>query len=241
MIWTIAMGKGGVGKSTLAAELAAYLARRDGGRVLAIDLDRQGNMSRRLDIDEYGTAADAVDVLTGTAITEAVTASRSARGVDVVASAHSLADMEATLEPRALAARLEEAPRGRWAHVVIDTPPSLGGLVRVAIEAAESIILPVRCNGESIEEAERTARWIKARTDKEPAAVIPTIYDRRKVFHRDALAEMTEIFTPERVTPPVPDAVAVEESYLIPELVTTYRPNAPVSHAIGRALDAATR
>ena len=53
----IAQGKGGVGKTSLAANLAGLAAHQAGARVLLVDLDQQGNLSRDLGVPRNdGTA-----------------------------------------------------------------------------------------------------------------------------------------------------------------------------------------
>ncbi|MGO4610890.1 ParA family protein, partial [Variovorax sp. 2RAF20] len=69
-IYAIALSKGGSTKTTTAAELAATLAAA-GRRVLAIDLDEQGNLTTRLGVTEDAEVSGvAADVLIGDATAE---------------------------------------------------------------------------------------------------------------------------------------------------------------------------
>ena len=62
--YTVAIGKGGSGKTATAAELVASLTRH-GRKVLVIDLDQQANITQRMGLAKgSGAEFDAYDVLT---------------------------------------------------------------------------------------------------------------------------------------------------------------------------------
>ena len=94
-VYTCALPKGGSTKTSTAAEIALALTRR-GFRVLAIDLDQQGNLSTRLGITpETPIEATAAEVLDASAtLREAAEPAPTAQGVDVIVGAHDLTALE---------------------------------------------------------------------------------------------------------------------------------------------------
>jgi chromosome partitioning protein len=130
------VSKGGTGKSTAAANLAAALAAR-GRRVLVLDVDAQASASRLLGV---GPREGLLEVLrTGEGIAELVSKT-SSTGVELIAGGAELVQAERLLsrEPgaeRLLALALEALPRRRWDYVLIDCPPGVGLLSVGALAA----------------------------------------------------------------------------------------------------------
>ncbi len=144
--------KGGVGKTTTVANLAAAWG-AGGRRVLAIDFDPQFALTRRFGIDPAATGT-IVDVLEGMILKNAAApgvgdtiASDAAPNVDVIPAHRRLADIETTLV-RELRREtfLRRALRGHtdgYDIVLIDCPPKLGLLTVNALCAVEEAIVPI--------------------------------------------------------------------------------------------------
>lgn len=139
----VANRKGGVGKTGLAVNLAAAL----GGMkrpTLLIDGDPQGCASKWLGIDTTGPGI--AQVLKGEVALADVAQQTAAAGVEVVPASWELVPLEPTLDRAGgemlLREALAAAPRGRWDHVVIDCPPSLGMLAVNALLAAGVVLVP---------------------------------------------------------------------------------------------------
>ena len=183
MIVAITNQKGGVGKTTTAANLGVLLARQ-GRRVLLVDADPQFALTRQLGIEERSFGVNLVDVLAGrVGAEEAVVAG--VHGVDVIASGRDLAGIELSLvgelgRERFLRDALEPVA-GAYEHVVIDTPPNLGLLTINALIAAELVVAPVSAEDEEslhgIREVRRTVRRLAQRLDR-PALEIVAILTR---------------------------------------------------------------
>jgi len=147
-IFCVANQKGGVGKTTTTVNLAAGLA-QVGQRVLAIDLDPQGNATMGSGIDKRALSASVYDVLLESAgIAEA--RQRSAKGgYDIVGANRELAGAEVELvtqerrERRLKKALL--AVRDEYDFVLIDCPPSLSLLTLNGLVAAHGVIVPMQC------------------------------------------------------------------------------------------------
>ena len=141
MILAIANQKGGTGKSTTAAALAQAAAHR-GRRVLAVDLDPQGNLSYFLAADV--TRPGAFEVLDGLPAAEAVQAT--AGGLDVIPASWNLQTISSGRgSARRLKAALEPIAGG-YDLIVIDTPPTAGELQYNALMAATDLIIPLQAD-----------------------------------------------------------------------------------------------
>jgi chromosome partitioning protein len=145
MLITCAQQKGGVGKTTTAANIGVLLA-RNGRRLLLVDTDPQNALTRQLGLQAHTLGVNLVDVLAGRAAAEDAVIS-GVHGVDVIAGARDLAGVEMSLvgemgREQFLRDALEPV-LPRYDHLVIDTPPNLGLLTVNALVAADHVIAPV--------------------------------------------------------------------------------------------------
>lgn len=136
--------KGGTGKSTVAANLAAALAAR-GRRVLVLDVDAQASASRLLGVEP---SEGLLDVLRAGQGLEGLVQKTPLEGVELVAGSAELSRAERVLgrEPgaeRLLAVALEALPRRRWEFLLVDCPPGVGLLSVGALAAVHEHLAPV--------------------------------------------------------------------------------------------------
>lgn len=201
----IANQKGGVGKTSLAINLAAALAER-GKRVLLIDLDHQCNSTAGVGVDP-STDSDFLtvyDLFLGPKVEIAdVIRQTSIPNLDLIPSSEYLAAAEVQL-PQMVGAEklLQEAllKVTKYDYVFLDCPPSLGRLTLNALTAANHVIIPVAVTGKWPLQGTRllqdTIELIRKRLNPHLSVlgVVCTFYDSRTVLSRDILLELEKRF-----------------------------------------------
>src|SRR2546421_5408363 len=195
----LANQKGGVAKTTTTLNLGVAMVER-GKRVLAVDLDPQGNltMSQGWNPDEIERSM--FDVLVHKLpITEIVHQGE----IDLAVSSIDLAGAELALaamigRERALEKALLPA-REQYDYILIDTPPSLGLLTINALVASQGVIVPVQCEYLSLRglvQLENTLSMIRENLNPTVAIVgiLPTMWDSRTLHSREAVEILQENF-----------------------------------------------
>src|ERR1700730_10108597 len=191
--------QGGVAKTTTTLNLGVALAEK-GMKVLAIDLDPQGNltMSQGWNPDEIDRSM--FDVL----VHKPPIAESVRRGeIDVAVSSIDLAGAELALSSmigreRALEKALLEV-REKYDYVLIDTPPSLGARTINAFTAAERGIRPVQGEYLSLRglvQLESTLSMIRENLNPrvEIQGILATMFDKRLLHSKEAVEILTENF-----------------------------------------------
>jgi chromosome partitioning protein len=191
--------KGGVAKTTSTLNLGVALAEK-GYKVLAIDLDPQGNltMSQGWNPDEIERSM--FDVLVHKLpITEIIRTHE----IDVGVASIDLAGAELALasmigRERALEKALLHV-RETYDYILIDTPPSLGLLTINALVASNGVIVPVQCEYLSLRglvQLENTLSMIRENLNPnvEIEGILPTMYDKRLLHSKEAVDILKENF-----------------------------------------------
>ena len=140
-IITIANQKGGVAKSTTSGALAAGLKVK-GYKVLAVDLDPQGNLSSSVGVDAYNSLTVYQMLLKKEKPQDVV---QKISSFDIIPANIVLAGLEHELIQTGKEYRLEETLQpiiDNYDYIIIDTPPSLGILTTNAVMIADELIIP---------------------------------------------------------------------------------------------------
>lgn len=140
--------KGGVGKSTSAVNVGAYLA-LSGKKTLLFDLDPQGNATTACGIERNALENDTYSVLLeGTNISQAIV-NTIVSGFSIVPASMDLAGAELQLaqqpQRESVLKRICDPVTDSYDYILFDCPPALGLITINALVAADSTMIPVQC------------------------------------------------------------------------------------------------
>jgi chromosome partitioning protein len=146
--FALANQKGGVGKTTTAISLSAYLAAK-GSKTLLVDVDPQANATSGLGFDKWRLARSVYDVLLGRCTAAEAILPSNRRSLEIIPASPDLAAIEIEMtgaDAREWVLRQALQPLlNTYDFLVIDCPPSLGLLTVNALSAATDVIVPVQC------------------------------------------------------------------------------------------------
>jgi chromosome partitioning protein len=202
-IYALANQKGGVGKTTTAVNLGAYLSTA-GLDVLVIDVDPQSNATSSLGVNKTQVPVSTYEVLVGhQRLTDSVVPT-SWRRLHLAPSSPGLAGAEIELvnviAREFLLRKALQPVAGRYDYILIDCPPSLGLLTVNALTAsAHGVIVPVQCEYLALEGLGDLLRTIQlVREHLNPRLTIRgmlmTMYDTRTNLSQQVVEEVRRHF-----------------------------------------------
>ena len=186
-IIAVANQKGGVGKSTTAINLSACLAEK-GKKVLAIDMDPQGNTTSGFGVDKNGIENTLYELLLGEAETKDTIVKDVVENLDLIPSNINLSGAEIELvgidDKEFILKGITDKLRRKYDYIILDCPPSLNMLTINALTAATSVLVPIQCEYyalEGLSQLMHTIELVKERLnpDLEMEGVVFTMYDAR--------------------------------------------------------------
>ena len=222
--------KGGVGKSTTANALGAYLFHK-GFKVLYIDMDAQGNLSYSMGASNK--AISSLEVLTGTATAnEAIV--ETPQG-DLIPASPALASADTLLKDTGREYKLKEAIEpilGDYDYIILDTPPAIGTLTINALTACNSVIVPSQADIYSLQgigQLVQTIQTVKKNCNRNISikGLLVTRYNARAVLTKDMtdlLEDTANQLQTKLYTTKIRECIALKEAQAIQQDIFTYNP-----------------
>jgi chromosome partitioning protein len=228
--------KGGVAKTTTTLNLAVAFA-ESGHRVLAVDMDPQGNLTMSQGIDPDGLELSMYDVLVHqTSIREVIRK----REIDIACASIDLAGAEIAMSTQIGRERsLSKAFKpieDDYDFICIDTPPSLGLLTINALTAAHKVIVPVQCEYLSMRgliQLQNTLSMIRENLnpDVDIEGILPTLMDSRTLHAKEAIEILEENFGDRVFASRIKKTIRFAEAPVKGMSVLKYDPDGMAAHS----------
>jgi chromosome partitioning protein len=219
-IYAIANQKGGVGKTTTAINLGAYVA-KSGKRVMLVDMDPQANATSSLGYDKRELELTMYDVIINNVPLSEMIITTERVGLDLAPAGLHLAGAEVELvglPKREYRLALALKPLlDNYDYVFIDCPPSLGLLTVNSLTAANGAVIPIQCEYLALEGLSQllgTIKRIRERLNPSLAVmgVVMTMYDSRTSLSAQVVNEVRRYFPHEIFNTIIPRSVRLAEA-----------------------------
>jgi chromosome partitioning protein len=222
--------KGGVGKTTTAVNLGAYLAEA-GRKVLLVDFDPQANTTSGFGAD--GSKAGIYELLMGKAEARRVVQDTSVAGLQIIPSSIHLTGATVELvDAQGREFLLKKALadlKPSYDYLFIDCPPSLGLLTLNGLTAADSVIIPLQCEYYAMEGLSmllQTIRRVQAGPNPglKIGGILFTMYDTRTRLAHEVVKEVSGYFKEKVFRTIIPRNVRLSEAPSFGKPISQYDP-----------------
>jgi len=245
IVYTHAMGKvfvfvnqkGGVGKTTSAINIGAYLA-EEGKKTLLVDFDSQANLSGGMGIKPPKPGV--YELLSGTADMGQVIRKTGIEKLHAIPASIDLSGAAVELigqKRREFYLKNALAPLlDKYDYILIDCPPSLGVLTINGMVAADSVIIPMQCEYFALEGLSLLLQTIK-RIQKavnptlSVAGIFFTMYDPRTRLAQDVIKQVSAYFKNRVFKTIIPRNIRLSEAPSHGMPISQYDPQCPGAKA----------
>jgi len=231
--------KGGVGKTTTAVNLGAYLALL-GKRTLLVDFDPQANASSAVGSDRKEIGKSVYHGLVGEVSSADLVTPSSIFNFHLVPStphlSGALIELVAEEGREYFLRRFVDELRGSYDYILIDLPPTLSLLTINGLVAADEVLIPVQAEYYSLEGAGQLLETVEMvrenlHPDLEVTGVVITMFDPRSRLSREVAANVRAHFGDRVFTTEIPRSVSLAEAPSFGKPVALHRPGSSGARA----------
>lgn len=210
--------KGGVGKTTTAINLGAYLAKA-GKTVLIIDFDPQGNATSGLGFDKHTAPVTSYDVLQDAKAADKAVYETATENLFIMPTNAGLASAEVELVSKEKREHMLKAAVSSLTYdfIFIDCPPALGLLTINALTAADELLIPVQSEYYALEGLSQLLSVMQKvkqglNTKLELLGVVVTMFDSRTSLSEQVHEELKKHFGTKLFKTVIPRNVKLAEA-----------------------------
>jgi chromosome partitioning protein len=223
--------KGGVGKTTSALNIGAYLA-EEGKNVLLVDFDAQANLSSG--VGAKPPKPGIYELLSGTATIDQAVKKTAVSRLDVIPASLDLSGAAVELieqKDRNLFLKKALVPvKNRYDFILIDCPPSLGVLTLNGMAAADDVLIPMQCEYFAMEGLSlllQTIQRIQRSLNKTLGigGIFFTMYDPRTRLAQDVVKQVSAYFKHKVFSTIIPRNVRLSEAPSHGQPIVLYDPH----------------
>ena len=223
--------KGGVGKTTSAINIGAYIAEA-GKKVLLVDFDSQGNMSSGVGVNKKKPTI--YELMAGQSSADETIKHTSLPDLDVISASIELSGAAielVDLEHREFYLKNALAPvKDRYDYILIDCPPSLGLLTLNGLVAADEVLVPMQCEFFALEGLTLLLQTVKSvqgglNKDLKIGGIFFTMYDSRTKLAEAVVKEVISYFKDYVFNTMIPRNIKLSEAPSHGEPICLYDPS----------------